>query len=110
MNFDYSDDQKFLKNEARKFLEARCTSAAVRKVLDNDEVTHDADLWKGVAEQGWLGAAIPEEFGGLGLGKLELCVLAEEIGRAIAPVPFSSTVYFFAEALLAANGHSWREP
>lgn len=103
MNFDYSDDQKFLKNEARKFLEARCTSAAVRKVLDNDDVSFDADLWKGVAEQGWLGAAIPEEFGGLGLGHVELCAIAEEMGRVAAPIPFASTVYFAAEAIMLAG-------
>ncbi|MDO9223904.1 MAG: acyl-CoA dehydrogenase family protein [Caulobacter sp.] len=103
MNFDYSDDQKFLKNEARKFLEARCTSAAVRKVLDNDDVSFDADLWKGVAEQGWLGAAIPEEFGGLGLGHIELCAIAEEMGRVVAPIPFASTVFFAAEAIMLAG-------
>ena len=103
MNFDYSDDQKFLKNEARKFLEARCTSAAVRKVLDNDDVSFDADLWKGVGEQGWLGAAIPEAFGGLGLGHVELCAIAEEMGRVVAPIPFASTVYFLAEAVLLAG-------
>ncbi|MFA7262069.1 MAG: acyl-CoA dehydrogenase family protein [Caulobacter sp.] len=103
MNFDYSDDQKFLKNEARKFLEARCTSAAVRKVLDNDDVSFDADLWRGVGEQGWLGAAIPEAFGGLGLGHVELCAIAEEMGRVVAPIPFASTVYFLAEAVLLAG-------
>jgi alkylation response protein AidB-like acyl-CoA dehydrogenase len=48
---------------------------------------------------GFAGAAIPEEFGGLGLGALELCVIAEELGRAAAPVPFSSSIYMFAEAL-----------
>jgi hypothetical protein len=103
VNFDYSDDQKFLKNEARKFLEARCTSAAVRKVLDNADVSFDADLWKGVAEQGWLGAAIPEEFGGLGLGHIELCAIAEEMGRVVAPIPFASTVFFAAEAIMLAG-------
>jgi len=103
VNFDYSDDQKFLKNEARKFLEARCTSAAVRKVLDNDDVSFDADLWRGVGEQGWLGAAIPEAFGGLGLGHVELCAIAEEMGRVVAPIPFASTVYFLAEAVLLAG-------
>jgi alkylation response protein AidB-like acyl-CoA dehydrogenase len=103
VNFDYSDDQKFLKNEARKFLEARCGSAVVRGVLDNADVSFDADLWKGVAEQGWLGAAIPEEFGGLGLGHVELCAIAEELGRVVAPVPFASTVYFVAEAILLAG-------
>ncbi|MGE5501135.1 MAG: acyl-CoA dehydrogenase family protein, partial [Ignavibacteriales bacterium] len=103
MNFDYSDDQKFLKSEARKFLEARCSSAVVRGVLDNAERSYDETLWKGVAEQGWLGTAIPEEHGGLGLGHVELCAIAEELGRAVAPIPFASTVYFLAEAIMLAG-------
>ena len=80
MNFDFSDDQKFLKNEARKFLDANCGTARVRKVLDDEKVAYDAGLWTAVAGQGWLGAAIPEEYGGLGLGHLELCAIAEELG------------------------------
>jgi alkylation response protein AidB-like acyl-CoA dehydrogenase len=103
MNFDFSDDQKFLKGEARKFLDANCSTAQVRKVLDDDALGFDADLWKAVAAQGWLGAAIPEEFGGLGLGHLELCVIAEELGRAVAPIPVASTVYILAEALMLAG-------
>lgn len=99
MNFDFSEDQKFLGNEARKFLESSCTSAVVRGVLNDDAVSHDADLWKKIVEMGWLGAAIPEENGGLGLGMLEMCVLAEEMGRVLAPVPFASTAYFFTEAV-----------
>jgi alkylation response protein AidB-like acyl-CoA dehydrogenase len=100
MNFDYSDDQKMLKDEARKFLAARCDAKVVRAVLDDDAKHYDEALWKGVAEQGWLGAAIPEEYGGLGLGHIELCAIAEELGRACAPIPFASTVYFVAEALM----------
>ncbi|MDX2238492.1 MAG: acyl-CoA dehydrogenase family protein [Hyphomonadaceae bacterium] len=103
MNFDFSDDQKALKDQARKFLAEKSSAKAVRAVLDSDAVAFDAALWKAVAELGWLGAGIPEEYGGLGLGKLEVCVLAEEMGRAVAPIPFSSTVYFFAEALLLAG-------
>ena len=103
MNFDFSDDQKFLKSEARKFLDARCPTAKVRAVLDDPARTYDADLWKEVAAQGWLGAAIAEENGGLGLGALDLCVIAEELGRALAPIPFASTVYFLAEALKLAG-------
>jgi alkylation response protein AidB-like acyl-CoA dehydrogenase len=103
MNFDYSDDQKFLKTEARKFLDAACPVALVRGVLDNPERSYDEDLWRKIAEQGWLGAAIPERFNGLGLGRIELCAIAEELGRVCAPVPFASTVYFFAEALLLAG-------
>ncbi|MDP3383509.1 MAG: acyl-CoA dehydrogenase family protein, partial [Phenylobacterium sp.] len=103
MNFDFSDDQKFLKNEARKFLEAQCPTSRVRKVLDEDAKSFDEDLWKAVGEQGWLGAAIPEQYNGLGLGRLELCVIAEELGRAVAPIPFASTVYFLAEAVMLAG-------
>jgi len=99
MNFDFSEDQKFLGNEARKFLEAECSTAHVREVLDDDSVSHHAGVWSKVVEMGWLGTAIPEAHGGLGLGMLELCVLAEEMGRALAPVPFASTAYFFTEAL-----------
>ncbi|HEY3797037.1 MAG TPA: acyl-CoA dehydrogenase family protein [Caulobacteraceae bacterium] len=106
MNFDFSDDQKLLKSEARRFLEARCPTAKVRAVLDDDAKSYDADLWKEVAGQGWLGTAIPEAYGGLGLGRLELCVIAEELGRALAPVPYASTVYFLAEALLLAGSEA----
>lgn len=103
MNFDFSEDQKFLRDEARKFLAAQCTSAHVRAVLDDDTKTHNQEVWQKIVEMGWLGAAIPEEFGGLGLGMLELCVIAEELGRVLAPVPFGSSAYFFAEALKLAG-------
>jgi alkylation response protein AidB-like acyl-CoA dehydrogenase len=103
VNFDFSDDQKSLKSEARRFLDANCPAARVRAVLDDDAKSYDAVLWKAVGEQGWLGAAIPEAHGGLGLGHLELCVIAEELGRAVAPIPFASTVYFLAEAVMLAG-------
>jgi alkylation response protein AidB-like acyl-CoA dehydrogenase len=102
MNFDFSDDQKQLRDQARKFLAEKCSPKAVRAVLDG-KAAYDKELWKGLAEMGFLGVAIPEEFGGAGAGHLELCVIAEEMGRALAPVPFSSTVYLAAEALLIAG-------
>ena len=109
MNFDYSDDQKFLKSEARKFLEANCPPARVRKVLDDEAKAYDAELWRAVAAQGWLGAAIPEEYGGLGLGHIELCAIAEELGRVVAPIPFASTVYVLAEALMLAGSEAQKK-
>jgi alkylation response protein AidB-like acyl-CoA dehydrogenase len=102
MNFDFSDDQKQLRDGARKFLAEKCPPKAVRAVLDG-KAPYDRDLWKGLAEMGFLGVAIPESHGGAGAGHLELCVIAEEMGRALAPVPFSSTVYLAAEALLLAG-------
>ncbi len=103
MNFDYTDDQKALKDEARKFLSAVAPITVARGVLDAPEAGHDAGLWARIGEQGWCGAAIPESYGGLELGYVELCALAEELGRAVAPVPFASSVYLFAEALLVAG-------
>jgi alkylation response protein AidB-like acyl-CoA dehydrogenase len=102
MNFDFSDEQKQLRDEARRFLAKQCAPAAVRAVLDG-KAPYDRELWKGLADMGFLGVAIPEQFGGVGAGHLELCVIAEEIGRALAPVPFSSTVYLAAEAILLAG-------
>ena len=77
----------------------------MRAVLESDE-PYDRALWKGLAEMGFLGAAIPEAYGGLGLGYLELCVIAEELGRALAPVPFSSSVFLATEFLLAAGSEA----
>ena len=103
MNFDFSDDQKYLKDQARKFLSDRADISSVRGVLDAEETSYVASLWAGIAEMGWLGTAIPEQYGGLGLGELELCVLAEEMGRSLAAVPWASTVYILAEALKIAG-------
>src|SRR5215204_732543 len=108
MNFDFSDDQKQMRDAARKFLSEKCSPKAVRTVLDG-KAPHDKELWKGLAEMGFLGVAIPEEFGGAGAGHLELCVIAEEMGRANAPVPFSSTVYLAAEALLIAGSDAQKQ-
>lgn len=108
MNFDFSDEQKQMRDEARKFLSEQCPPKAVREVLDG-KAPYDKALWKGLAEMGFLGVAIPEQFGGAGAGHLELCVIAEEMGRALAPVPFSSTVYLAAEALLIAGSDAQKQ-
>ena len=108
MNFDFSDEQKQMRDAARKFLAEKCPPKAVRAVLDG-KAAYDKELWKGLAEMGFLGVAIPEQFGGAGAGHLELCVIAEEMVRAIAPVPFSSTVYLAAEALLIAGSDAQKQ-
>lgn len=100
MNFDYSEDQKDLIRHARSVLTDHCATAPTRGVLDDAAVYHDERLWRILGEQGWLGTAIPAEYGGLGLGLDSLCALAEELGRFSVAVPFSSTAYFFTQALL----------
>ena len=99
MNFEFSDELMQLRDQARRFLADRCPPSVPRRILDTEE-PFAADLWRAIAEMGWTGAAIPEEYGGVGLGRLAVCVLAEEIGRAVAPVPFSSSVYLATEAIL----------
>jgi len=99
MNFEFSDELIQLRDQARRFLADRCPPAVPRRILDSSE-PYAGDLWRGIAEMGWTGAAIPEEYGGVGLGRLAVCVLAEEIGRAVAPLPFSSSVYLATEAIM----------
>lgn len=98
MNFDFSEELEALRDQARRFLDDRCPTAVVRKVLEGDQ-PFDRPLWEAIAALGWTAAAIPESHGGLGLGHEALCVLAEEMGRALAPVPYSSSVYLAADAI-----------
>ncbi|HEY2621410.1 MAG TPA: acyl-CoA dehydrogenase family protein [Acetobacteraceae bacterium] len=102
MNFDFSDDLQQLRAQARRFLTEQSPPKLVRQVLEGGE-SYAAVLWRGMADMGWLGAAIPEQYGGAGLGYEGLCVLAEELGRVLAPVPFASSAYLATEALLLAG-------
>ena len=102
MNLDFSEDQRLLQKAALDFLGDRSPLQANRNVLESDAQL-DAELWKGVAEMGWLGTVVPEEHGGAGFGHLELALIAEEVGRALAPVPFGSSVYLATEAILLAG-------
>ena len=101
MNFEFSADQIQLKDIARKFLEKEDSVKRARAVLEG-EASYDEELWKLIAEMGFTATAIPEEYDGLGLGYLELCVIAEELGRCLAPTPFSSSaIGFIAAACIA---------
>jgi acyl-CoA dehydrogenase len=108
MNFDFSDDQKLLKEQVRKFLTDKCPTKVVRRVLDGNE-THAEEVWKGLVDLGVPGIGIAEEHGGLGLSPLELCVVAEEIGRAAAPVPFDTSVVLATEALKLAGSDAQKK-
>jgi len=107
MNFDFSDDQKLLRRTAREFLTAQAPLSLCRAVLESDASYSEA-LWQEVAELGWLGTAIPEAYGGSGFGRVELAVIAEEIGRTLAPIPFASTAYLASEAILLLGSEAQR--
>lgn len=108
MDFDFSDEQKQLREQARRLLEKESSSATVRAVLEG-EAPYDRALWKKLGEMGFLGAAIPEAYGGLGLGYLELCIIAEELGRALSPVPMASSIYLAAEILKEAGSETQKQ-
>jgi alkylation response protein AidB-like acyl-CoA dehydrogenase len=108
VNFDFSADQKALREQARKFLAEHASSTRVRRILEG-AAPYDAELWRGMGEMGWMGTAIPEPHGGAGFGHLELCVIAEELGRSLAPTPFASTIYLSAEALLLAGSDAQKK-
>ena len=111
MDFEFSEDQNLLREQAQGFLADNCPASAVRTVLDGDasDASYDEGLWGKIAEMGWTATVIPEEFGGLGLSYLELSVIAEELGRVVAPVPFSSSVYLATEAILAHGSQDQKE-
>jgi len=91
MQFGLNESQEFLRDSARKFFAGECPITEVRRLMETD-TAFDANLWAKLAEQGYTGIIFPEEYGGVGLGKVELALLMEEAGRALLPGPFFSTV------------------
>jgi alkylation response protein AidB-like acyl-CoA dehydrogenase len=85
MNFDFSDDQRTIKATARELLASRSPFERVRAAAEAGR--YDDDLWRELCELGWPGIAVAEEHGGQGLGAVELAVLLEELGYAVASTP-----------------------
>jgi alkylation response protein AidB-like acyl-CoA dehydrogenase len=102
MQFGLSESQEFLKDSARKFFAGECPSAEVRRLMETD-TAYDAGLWSKLTNQGYTGIIFPEEYGGVGLGKVELMLLMEEAGRALLPGPFFSTVVLAGSVLEAVS-------
>jgi alkylation response protein AidB-like acyl-CoA dehydrogenase len=108
MDFGFSQEQEMLRATARKFLENECTSTFVRARMEEPAGVTD-DFWAKLAEQGWLGLVYPEEYGGSGLGLVDLTVLMEEMGRCVMPGPFFSTVLLGGLAILEAGSPPQRK-
>jgi alkylation response protein AidB-like acyl-CoA dehydrogenase len=108
MNFGFNEEQELLRNTARKFFENECGSDTVRRLMETPEGI-SAELWKKLAEQGWLGLIYPEQYDGTGLGLVDLVVLMEEMGRAVAPGPYFSTVLLGGLAILEAGGEGQKK-
>jgi alkylation response protein AidB-like acyl-CoA dehydrogenase len=102
MEFDLNETQKLFQTSARDLFAEECPSVLVRDTTKKD-VPHAENMWKHLVEQGWTGLIFPEEIGGLGLGMVELAVAFEEMGRALVPGPYLSTVPLAGTALLGAS-------
>ena len=98
MNFEFSEDQLSFRDYVRQFLADQCPLSLVRDIFETDKMYAD-NLWQQITKLGWTAVTIPEEYGGLGLGQLELCIIAEQLGRVLAPIPFSSSVYLATDLL-----------
>ncbi|PYQ31721.1 MAG: acyl-CoA dehydrogenase [Acidobacteria bacterium] len=112
MDFDLSKPQKLLKQSARDFLSRECKPERVRAAMATD-TADDRALFTAAADQGWTSLIIPETYGGLGLGVVDLAVVAEEMGRACMPGPLFATI--FASAAIVHAGteeqkRKWLEP
>src|SRR6202048_2638241 len=110
MDIGFTEEQEVLGTSARRFLENECPAAFVRQRMAEPAAITE-DFWQKLAEQGWFGILYPEEAGGSGLDLVDMTVLMEEMGRAVMPGPFFSTVLLGGSAILEAGSgaqrHEW---
>ena len=88
MNFDFTDDQHAIRRTAKELLADRFSAERVRELAESH--SYDEDAWREICDLGWAGIFIEERHGGQGLGMVELVILMEELGYALAPIPFLS--------------------
>jgi len=102
VTFGFTEDQQELRSTAARFLEEKSPSAKVRELMETAE-GFDEGTWKQMADLGWFGMAIPEAYGGIGYGFVEVTVLMEEMGKKLLPSPYFSSVVLGANAILNAG-------
>jgi len=108
MDIGFTEEQELLRTSARRFLENECPSAFVRQRMAESAAMTE-DFWRKLAEQGWFGIFYPEALGGSGLGLVDMTVLMEEMGRAVMPGPYFSTVLLGGSAILEAGSPDQRQ-
>ncbi len=108
MDFALSEEQEMLRKSARDFLSSECPKSLVREIEAGD-LGYSPGLWKRMAELGWMGLALPEEYGGAGFSLLDMAVLFEEFGRAAVPGPMFSTMALGALPILEFGTDGQRE-
>ena len=102
MNLDFSEEQRILRKSAKDFFTRESPELLIRGMREH-ETGHDLELWKKMADLGWLGVIVPEEYGGTGGTFMDLAILLEAMGEACLSGPFFSTVVLGANAILLAG-------
>ena len=102
MDFGFSEEQEMLRQTARAFLEEHCPATFVRQMME-DDTGYSPDLWKRMADLGWLGLAFPEAYGGQGFGFVDLTVILEEMGATLLPSPFHASVLLAGQTILLSG-------
>jgi alkylation response protein AidB-like acyl-CoA dehydrogenase len=108
MDIGFTEEQELLRASARRFLENECPTAFVRERMAEPAAVTDA-FWRKLSDQGWFGILYPEEAGGSALGLVDMTVLMEEMGRAVMPGPFFSTILLGGSAILEAGSPAQRQ-
>ena len=99
MDFNFSEHQNMLRDEARRFLARECPKTKIKE-MEKDGKAYDSQVWRDMAEMGWMGLVLPEEYEGLNADFIDLMILMEEMGRNILPGPFFTTVALCALPIL----------
>lgn len=102
MGFNFTEEQEMLRASARDFLEKECTESFISEV-EKSGLGYSPDLWKKIADLGWLGLVYPEEYGGTGMNVIDLAVLSGEMGRAMLPSPYMSAIILTGLTILEAG-------
>lgn len=107
MSLVISEEQKLLQETAREFVSSKSSLRRIRALRDAaDPLGFSRDLWREMAALGWAGIALPEAYGGSGLGQRELMVVLEALGAGLMPEPMISTVLLGANAVLLAGSEA----
>ena len=108
MDFHFTEEQNILRKTARDFLESECPSSFVLE-MEADEKGYTEKMWQRMADLGWIALIIPEEYGGVGGGLLDLVVMMEEMGRACLPSPYFSSIVLGAITIIEAGNGEQKE-
>ena len=102
MDFGFSEEQNILRDQVQRFVKDRCPMTRVREIIKKEN-KFDTELWKEISDLGWLALSIPEEYGGLGLGWVDLTVVLEETASGLCPLPIASQSLAAAAVLLCGD-------